>query len=84
MFLVPDHGDRLYVQEMTGLLLGEMGFKEIAIHQVGEMSSVFTAVLLLTSMNRNRLPLYSVQECLVPVCSTWEPSRLRYPASMKV
>lgn len=69
---------------MTGLLLGEMGFKEIAIHQVGAMSTVFTAVLLLISMNRNRLPPYSVQECLVHVCSTWEPSRLRYPAWMRV
>jgi actin-related protein 8 len=47
VFLVPDHGDRLYVQEMTGLLLGEMGFKEIAIHQAGGMSSVSTVVLLL-------------------------------------
>lgn len=34
VFIVPDHGDRLYVQEMTHLLLAVMGFKEIAVHQV--------------------------------------------------
>lgn len=34
VLVVPDHGDRFYIQEMTSLLLGSMGFKEIAIHQV--------------------------------------------------
>ena len=34
VLVVPDHGDRFYVQEMTTLLMGTMGFKEIAIHQV--------------------------------------------------
>lgn len=34
MFIVPDHGDRVYVQEMTNLFLSVMGFKEIAVHQV--------------------------------------------------
>jgi hypothetical protein len=34
VFIVPDHGDRVYVQEMTNLFLSVMGFKEIAVHQV--------------------------------------------------
>ena len=34
VLLVPDHGDRIYVQEMTNLMLTVMGFKEIAVHQV--------------------------------------------------
>ncbi|WVQ98665.1 hypothetical protein IAU59_005796 [Kwoniella sp. CBS 9459] len=33
VFIIPDHGDRTYVQEMTHLLLVTMGFKEIAVHQ---------------------------------------------------
>lgn len=33
LFIVPDHDDRTYVQEMTHLLLSVMNFKEIAIHQ---------------------------------------------------
>ncbi|WVF72264.1 hypothetical protein IAT40_007076 [Kwoniella sp. CBS 6097] len=33
VFIIPDHGDRTYVQEMTNLLLITMGFKEIAVHQ---------------------------------------------------
>ncbi|KAL7422269.1 Actin-like protein arp8 [Cryptotrichosporon argae] len=33
VLIVPDHGDRFYVQELTRLLLGTMGFKEIAVHQ---------------------------------------------------
>ncbi|ORY33761.1 putative nuclear actin-related protein [Naematelia encephala] len=31
--IVPDHGDRAYVQEMSNLLLSVMGFREIAVHQ---------------------------------------------------
>lgn len=34
VLIVPDHGDRFYIQEMTSLLMDTMGFKEIAIHQV--------------------------------------------------
>ncbi|WRT67065.1 uncharacterized protein IL334_004031 [Kwoniella shivajii] len=33
VFVIPDHGDRVYVQEMTNLFLTTMGFKEIAVHQ---------------------------------------------------
>ncbi|WVR05120.1 hypothetical protein IAU60_002132 [Kwoniella sp. DSM 27419] len=33
VFIIPDHGDRVYIQEMTNLLLTTMGFKEIAVHQ---------------------------------------------------
>ncbi|WVW83184.1 hypothetical protein I302_105202 [Kwoniella bestiolae CBS 10118] len=33
VFIIPDHGDRVYVQEMTNLFLTTMAFKEIAVHQ---------------------------------------------------
>ncbi|WVQ78037.1 hypothetical protein IAT38_000118 [Cryptococcus sp. DSM 104549] len=33
VFIVPDHGDRVYVQEMTGLLLNVLGFKAISVQQ---------------------------------------------------
>nr|XP_031862869.1 uncharacterized protein CI109_001881 [Kwoniella shandongensis]KAA5529941.1 hypothetical protein CI109_001881 [Kwoniella shandongensis] len=33
VFIVPDHGDRVYVQELTDLLLSVLDFKEIAVHQ---------------------------------------------------
>ncbi|WWC90112.1 uncharacterized protein L201_005045 [Kwoniella dendrophila CBS 6074] len=33
VFIIPDHGDRNYVQEMTNLFLTTMAFKEIAVHQ---------------------------------------------------
>ncbi|EIW69617.1 hypothetical protein TREMEDRAFT_62486 [Tremella mesenterica DSM 1558] len=33
VLIVPDHGDRTYPQEISRLLMREMGFREIAIHQ---------------------------------------------------
>lgn len=33
VLIVPDHGQRVFVQELTNILLNVMGFKEIAIHQ---------------------------------------------------
>lgn len=33
VLIVPDHGQRVYVQELTNILLRVMGFKDIAIHQ---------------------------------------------------
>ncbi|CAK9786897.1 actin-like ATPase domain-containing protein [Cutaneotrichosporon oleaginosum] len=33
VLVVPDFGDRLYVEQMTNVMLNIMGFKEIAIHQ---------------------------------------------------
>ncbi|KAK8869874.1 hypothetical protein IAR55_000442 [Kwoniella newhampshirensis] len=33
VFIIPDHGDRVYVQAMSDLLLSVMAFKEIAVHQ---------------------------------------------------
>ncbi|ODN84742.1 hypothetical protein L202_00622 [Cryptococcus amylolentus CBS 6039] len=33
LFIVPDHGDRIYVQEMTHLILKVLGFKAIAVQQ---------------------------------------------------
>lgn len=33
ILIVPDFGDRTYVESMTQLLMTEMGFKEIAVHQ---------------------------------------------------
>lgn len=33
VLIVPDHGQRVYVQELTNILLRVMGFREIAIHQ---------------------------------------------------
>ncbi|KAK4688229.1 actin-related protein 8, partial [Tremellales sp. Uapishka_1] len=33
LLIVPDHGDRFYVQEMTNLILGEMGFLQISVQQ---------------------------------------------------
>lgn len=33
VLVVPDFGDRMYVQEMANIILNIMGFKEIAIHQ---------------------------------------------------
>lgn len=33
VLIVPDHGDRIYVEELTNLILNVMGFKEIAVHQ---------------------------------------------------
>ncbi|WVQ70170.1 uncharacterized protein L199_008395 [Kwoniella botswanensis] len=33
VFIIPDHGDRVYVQEMTNLFLTSMAFKEVAVHQ---------------------------------------------------
>jgi actin-related protein 8 len=33
IFIVPDYGDRSYIEAMTRLFLTEMDFKEIAIHQ---------------------------------------------------
>lgn len=42
VLIVPDHGDRTYIQEFTRLLMGEMGFREIAIHQEA-LCAVFSA-----------------------------------------
>ena len=36
ILLVPDFGNRTHVEQMTHLLLREMGFKEIAVHQVSQ------------------------------------------------
>ncbi|KAK1924798.1 hypothetical protein DB88DRAFT_504858 [Papiliotrema laurentii] len=42
VLLVPDHGDRAYVQEMTHLLLTTMGFNQIAVHQES-YAAIFSA-----------------------------------------
>lgn len=33
ILIIPDFGDPAYVEQMTQLLMGSMGFKEIAVHQ---------------------------------------------------
>lgn len=33
VLVIPDFGDRVYVQEMANILMNVMGFKELAIHQ---------------------------------------------------
>lgn len=33
LLIVPDHGDRVYIQEMTHLILQVLGFKSIAVQQ---------------------------------------------------
>ncbi|WWC69531.1 uncharacterized protein I206_103473 [Kwoniella pini CBS 10737] len=33
LFIIPDHGDRNYVETMTHLFMTSMAFKEIAVHQ---------------------------------------------------
>lgn len=33
VLVIPDYGDRVYVQEMANILINVMGFKEIAVHQ---------------------------------------------------
>jgi len=58
VLIVPDHGDKAYVEEMTRLILGVMGFKEVAVHQV---SFPFRVAVKLTG--RKRTLLFSAPEC---------------------
>lgn len=79
VLIVPDHGDRTYVEAMSHLLLSVMGFNQIAVHQVRAVEERSSA----KGLGRKRTPPSSARACPVLVLSTLVLNRLRSPAWTK-
>lgn len=74
MLIVPDHGDKAYVQEMTHLILGVMGFKEVAVHQVSCPAPFLAGMEL---MRRKRTLQSLARGC--QLLASWISARMSRP-----